>query len=189
MKEVYDEYCIPVFGAPLTSMGHSNKYSCDFLNVSSASFVHPQVYHFRCLVQVGATNTSYVVLHADRPPHTPECCIIGQPFHGPPQDFAKLMPVHWTDKVGDIEVDWNAVYDKLVIHNFESDETYDECVFFYIYRDAGIFSYGFRTDSESVPFAFYMKVYIAHLFFAHTQSSNIDTIFLKPFLLGCSMDC
>ena len=33
MKEVYDEYCIPVFGNPLSSMGHGNKYSCDFLNV------------------------------------------------------------------------------------------------------------------------------------------------------------
>jgi hypothetical protein len=33
MKEVYDQYCIPVFGAPLTPMGRWNKYSCDFLNV------------------------------------------------------------------------------------------------------------------------------------------------------------
>lgn len=33
MKEVYDEYCIPVFGNPFSSMGHGNKYSCDFLNV------------------------------------------------------------------------------------------------------------------------------------------------------------
>lgn len=33
MKEVYDEYCIPVFGNPISPMGHGNKYSCDFLNV------------------------------------------------------------------------------------------------------------------------------------------------------------
>lgn len=35
MKEVYDEYCIPVFGNPISPMGHGNKYSCDFLNVMS----------------------------------------------------------------------------------------------------------------------------------------------------------
>ena len=44
MKEICDEYCIPVFGNPLSPMGRENKYSCDFLNV-------------------GSTNTSYVVLH------------------------------------------------------------------------------------------------------------------------------
>lgn len=27
----------------------------------------------------------------------------------------------------------------------------------YLTRDAGIFSYGFETDSESIPYAFYMK--------------------------------
>jgi hypothetical protein len=37
MKEEYDEYCIPVFGAPLTPMGRWNKYSCDFLNVCASS--------------------------------------------------------------------------------------------------------------------------------------------------------
>jgi len=116
MKEVYDTYCIPVFGSYLSPMGRENKYSCDFLNV-------------------GATNISYVVLHEDRPPLTPECCIIGQPFHAPPQDFASSMPVHWTEKVGDVTVDWNAVEDK----------------------DAGIFSYGFVSETTSVPFAFYMK--------------------------------
>jgi hypothetical protein len=63
-------------------------------------------------LQVGSTNTSYVLLHEDRPPNTPECCIIGRPFHAPPPDFATLMPVHWTNVVGDIAVDWNAVYDK-----------------------------------------------------------------------------
>ena len=116
MKEVYDEYCIPVFGNPFTPMGHGNKYSCDFLNV-------------------GSTNISYVVLHEDRPKLSPKCCIIGQPFHAPPPDFSKLMPTQWTEKVGEVLVDWNVVYDK----------------------DAGIFSYGFKTESENTPFAFYMK--------------------------------
>lgn len=93
MKEEYDEYCIPVFGNPLTQMGRENAYSCDFLNV-------------------GETNTSYVLLHDDRPEHAPECCIIGRPFHAPPPDFAKLMPVAWTEPVGEVSVDWSAVYDK-----------------------------------------------------------------------------
>lgn len=93
MKEEYDEYCIPVFGNPFSSMGHGNKYSCDFLNV-------------------GATNTSYVILHQDKPRNAPDCCIIGRPFHAPPQDFAQSMPLHWTEKVGETLVDWNAVYDK-----------------------------------------------------------------------------
>ncbi len=75
------------------------------------------------------------MLHADRPPKAPECCIIGKPIHAPPQDFAKLMPIHWTETVGNVDVDWNAVYDK----------------------DAGIFSYGFVSNTTSIPFAFYMK--------------------------------
>eukprot|EP00602_Paraphysomonas_sp_CaronLab_P008184 CAMPEP_0185017742 /NCGR_PEP_ID=MMETSP1103-20130426/656_1 /TAXON_ID=36769 /ORGANISM="Paraphysomonas bandaiensis, Strain Caron Lab Isolate" /LENGTH=223 /DNA_ID=CAMNT_0027547309 /DNA_START=179 /DNA_END=847 /DNA_ORIENTATION=+ len=116
MKEQYNEYCIPVFGNPLSSMGHGNHYSCDFVNV-------------------GSTNTSYVVLHDDRPPGAPECCIIGRPFHAPPPDFPKLMPVASTSPVGDTLVDWYSVYDK----------------------DAGIFSYGFETNSLSTPYAFYMK--------------------------------
>jgi hypothetical protein len=44
---VYDQFCIPVFGDPSSPMGAANNYSCDFLNV-------------------GATNTSFVVLHDDR---------------------------------------------------------------------------------------------------------------------------
>lgn len=116
MKEVYDTYCIPVFGDPSAGMGYQNKYSCDFLNV-------------------GVTNISYVVLHEDKPEDAPECCIIGKPFHPPPPDFSTLMPTQWTQQVGDQSVDWNVVYDK----------------------DAGIFSYGFLTESENTPFAFYMK--------------------------------
>jgi hypothetical protein len=114
MKEVYDEYCIPVFGDPTSSMGNENKYSCDFLNVG---------------------NISYVVLHKDRPADAPECCIIGKPFHAPPPDFAKLMPTQWSQQVGDVLVDWSVLYDK----------------------DAGIFSYGFRSETDNTPFAFYMK--------------------------------
>jgi len=116
MKEVYDEYCIPVFGDPTSSMGNGNKYSCDFLNI-------------------GATNISYVVLHKDRPADALECCIIGKPFHPPPPDFSKLMPTQWSQQVGDVLVDWSVLYDK----------------------DAGIFSYGFVSESENTPFAFYMK--------------------------------
>jgi hypothetical protein len=58
LQEVYDSFCIPVFGDPLVPMGRWNGYSCDFLNV-------------------GATNTSYVVLHADKPRGAPDCCVIG----------------------------------------------------------------------------------------------------------------
>ena len=93
MKEVYDEYCIPVFGNPLVPMGKGNHYSCDFLNV-------------------GITNTSYVVLHEDRPATAPECCVIGRPFHAPPRDFSNLMPIQSTSPVGDTMIDWSAVYDK-----------------------------------------------------------------------------
>ncbi len=53
-----------------------------------------------------------MVLHEDRPHNAPECCIIGQPFHAPPQDFSSLMPLHWTETVGDDVIDWNAIYDK-----------------------------------------------------------------------------
>lgn len=41
MKEVYDEYCIPVFGNPLSPMGKENHYSCDFLNVGAP--LHAQI--------------------------------------------------------------------------------------------------------------------------------------------------
>lgn len=101
-------------------MGMRNDYSCDFINV-------------------GATNTSYVVTHDDRPEGVPACCIIGRPFHGPPRNFSHRMPVRWSAPVptgnSTTLVDWNAVWDK----------------------DAGIFNYGFNADTSS-PFAFYMKV-------------------------------
>ncbi|KAL6048270.1 AMOP domain-containing protein [Balamuthia mandrillaris] len=118
MRESYDKYCIPVFGDPTSSMGSRNDFSCDFINV-------------------GVSKTAFVVLHEDRPAGAPECCIIGRPFHPPPQDFARGMPVKWRDNKAGAAVDWNAVWDK----------------------DAGIFNYGFQgTDSEvAPPFAFYMK--------------------------------
>eukprot|EP00005_Dracoamoeba_jomungandri_P003577 CAMPEP_0174259334 /NCGR_PEP_ID=MMETSP0439-20130205/8168_1 /TAXON_ID=0 /ORGANISM="Stereomyxa ramosa, Strain Chinc5" /LENGTH=238 /DNA_ID=CAMNT_0015343165 /DNA_START=178 /DNA_END=894 /DNA_ORIENTATION=+ len=114
MKEVYDEYCIPVFGDPSSSMGSQNHYSCDFLNV-------------------GSTQTAFVVLHEDKPVGAPDCCIIGQPFHPPPPNFYTNMPVRWQAKVEDDMVDWNAVWDV----------------------DAGIFNYGFNQVT-SEPYAFYM---------------------------------
>jgi hypothetical protein len=117
MKETYETFCIPVFGDPNATMGSTNNYSCDFLNV-------------------GSTNTSYVVLHDDRPPGAPECCIIGRPFHPPPPDFHRAMPVKWNSDVGPVNVDWGAVWD----------------------IDAGIFNYGFVANSTAVPFAFYMEV-------------------------------
>jgi len=63
----------------------------------------------------------------------PSCCIIGYPFHAPPTDFSKNMPLKWRSTVGSDEVAWHAVYDK----------------------DAGIFNYGFQAN-EGVPYAFYM---------------------------------
>jgi hypothetical protein len=47
MKEVYDQYCIPVFGAPLTPMGRWNKYSCDFLNVILLPFPSSSIFMSR----------------------------------------------------------------------------------------------------------------------------------------------
>jgi len=114
MRESYDKYCIPVFGDPTNPMGNRNDYSCDFINSYK-------------------TNTAYVVLHDDRPEGTPTCCIIGYPFHAPPPDFSRNMPLKWLGTVGTTHVAWHAVYDK----------------------DAGIFNYGFDADT-SVPFAFYM---------------------------------
>jgi len=115
MREQYDSFCIPVFGDPTNPMGARNDYSCDFLNV-------------------GITNTSYVLLHDDRPAGAPECCIIGRPFHAPPREFGARMPVKWRANVNGTSVDWNAVFD----------------------LDAGIFNYGFNV-ANSEPFAFYMK--------------------------------
>jgi hypothetical protein len=74
-------------------MGASNNYACSFLNV-------------------GATNTSYVLLPAaTRPQDAPACCIIGRPFHAPPPTFAAAMPVKWSQFVGEDVIDFNAVYD------------------------------------------------------------------------------
>jgi len=116
MRESYDTFCIPVFGNPQVPMGNRNNYSCDFVN------------HWK-------EKTAFVVLHDDRPPDAPKCCIIGRPFHAPPVDFAENMPVKWMEKQRDgISVAWHAVHD----------------VF------AGIFNYGFNTITKR-PHAFYMK--------------------------------
>ncbi len=101
MRESYYEYCIPVFGDPNSPMGAQNHYSCEFLNV-------------------GTTNTSYVLTFADRPAGVPECCIIGQPFHAPPPHFSANMPVKYSEIVDGTVVDWNAVYVPL---SFDSETT------------------------------------------------------------------
>lgn len=137
MRETYNEYCIPVFGDPTVPMGARNDFACSFINDAR-------------------TNTSFVVMSADRPAGVPECCIIGRPFHPPPPTFSHHMPVTWRTQVnatatpphssgfanakisqrgsGLVNVDWNAVFD----------------------ATAGIFNYGFNGDTGA-PFAFYMK--------------------------------
>jgi len=112
MRESYETYCIPVFAEGVMAM--RNDFACDFINVDNASFV---------------------ITHEDRPIGVPPCCIIGEPFHPPPRNFHTRMPRHWRSKVGDVQVDWGAVWDK----------------------EAGIFAYGFEGKSVDVPFAFYMK--------------------------------
>jgi len=114
MIESYETFCIPVFGDPNSGMGTENKYSCDFVNSAT-------------------TQTAYVVLHEDRPEGSPECCIIGYPFHPPPQNFTIKMPVKWVANNGEDLVAWNAVYD----------------------NEAGIFNYGFNVLTKQ-PYAFYM---------------------------------
>jgi hypothetical protein len=116
MKEEYDTHCIPIFPDPTTGMGSRNDYSCDFLNV-------------------GHTDTAYVVLHDDKPEDAPSCCVIGRPFHPPPPNFADNMPLKWTEQVGDTQVDWHALYD----------------------AQAGIFQYGFDRNN-SHPYGFKMRV-------------------------------
>lgn len=66
------------------------------------------------------------------------------------------MPVHWTDTVGAVAVDWNAVEDKCAVHLSINGCVHDPlCI---LRRDAGLFNYGFISDDKSIPFAFYMKV-------------------------------
>eukprot|EP00164_Ancoracysta_twista_P006609 GFYU01009233.1.p1 GENE.GFYU01009233.1~~GFYU01009233.1.p1 ORF type:complete len:341 (-),score=75.81 GFYU01009233.1:47-1069(-) len=120
MREQYDKYCIPVFGDPSSPMGSRNDFSCDFINV-------------------GVTNTSYVVTHSDRPEGVPECCIIGKPFHPPPPDFAKNMPLQYRQTM-------------------HAGTTYEELTDSYcVYdQDAGPFCYSFNTHTGA-PTSFMMK--------------------------------
>lgn len=80
MREVYDSRCIPIFFDDVLSI--NNNYSCDFLNI-------------------GDTQTAYLILHDDRPKGAPECCIIGQPFHPPPRNFSDNL---YIKKASTIEV-------------------------------------------------------------------------------------
>ena len=64
MRETYEDFCIPVFG-PFSS----NNFGCSFINHLAGS----------------DNGTSYVLFEAE---HLPSCCIIGRPFHPPPQNFA-----------------------------------------------------------------------------------------------------
>merc|ERR1712232_1266142 len=109
-------------------MGASNDYPCSFINVfQPAGLPLPSGW------LPNITNTSFVVLSSDpsrRPtPDTPECCIIGRPFHPPPMDFARRMPMSWSQDVFGQPVDWFAIED----------------------RSAGIFAYGF--DGSPSPSA------------------------------------
>ncbi len=71
----------PIFFTDVLSA--NNNYSCDFLNI-------------------GATQTAYLILHDDRPKGAPECCIIGQPFHPPPRNFSDNL---YIKKASTIELD------------------------------------------------------------------------------------
>ena len=86
MREVYDSRCIPIFFTDVLSP--NNNFSCDFLNV-------------------GATQTAYLILHDDRPKGAPECCIIGQPFHAPPRNFSDNL---YIKKASTIEVIQQSIY-------------------------------------------------------------------------------
>lgn len=109
MREVYDERCIPIFFTDVLSI--NNNYSCDFLNV-------------------GSTQTAYLILHDDRPKGAPECCIIGQPFHPPPRNFSDNLYIKKVSTIEDIDIDWNGL-------------TLD---------DAGIFLYGFYNKTTKIPY-------------------------------------
>jgi len=117
MREVYSTRCIPIFFTGVFSA--NNNFSCDFLNVAS-------------------TQTAYMITHDDRPIGAPECCIIGQPFHPPPVNFASNMTDKSSQTIGGIQVDWNAI----------------------TLPDAGIFNFGFVANSTSqgfsTPYVFYM---------------------------------
>ena len=108
MRETYDSYCIPVFG-PFTS----NNFGCSFINANAA-----------------ATNgTSYVLFDESRPASVPECCVIGKPFHPPPQNFTHGMPLQYRDAGAGELIDWSVVWDNQAgPSRTDSDQTHlQEC--------------------------------------------------------------
>jgi len=117
MREVYNQRCIPIFFSGVFAA--NNNFSCDFLNVASSK-------------------TSYLITHDDIPIGAPECCIIGQPFHPPPVNFAANMTEKSSQTIDGVKVDFSAIS----------------------LPDAGIFSLGFVSNSTSqdysTPYVFYM---------------------------------
>jgi len=73
MRESYYNRCLPIFpGSPLDS----GTYSCDFYTLNDH-------------------NTAYTVFHDDKPEGAPNCCVLGNPFRCPPQDFFEKLPVRF----------------------------------------------------------------------------------------------
>jgi len=72
MRESYYNRCLPIFPAP--PLMANNNYSCDFYTLNN-------------------NNTAYMVLHDDKPEGAPDCCVIGNPFRCPPQDFFQNLPI------------------------------------------------------------------------------------------------
>jgi len=135
MIEVYNQRCIPIwYTGPLAP---NNNFSCDFINI-------------------GSTQTSYLVLHEDKPVGAPDCCIVGQPFHSPPPDFIRNFTNISYQTIDGVNVDWFSV----------------------VLDDAGLFSYGFVNNSLtpplswSTPYAFYM------VGLSMDSSSNINPIWM-----------
>jgi len=116
MREVYNERCIPIwFAGPLAA---NNNFSCDFINIA-------------------AEQTAYLLLHDDKPPGAPECCIVGQPFHPPPVNFVRNFTEQSSQIIQGVAVEWYST----------------------TLQEEGIFSYGFvanHTSDWSTPYAFYM---------------------------------
>uniref|UniRef100_A0A7S2TPM8 Uncharacterized protein n=1 Tax=Lotharella oceanica TaxID=641309 RepID=A0A7S2TPM8_9EUKA len=114
MTEIYDNYCIPVFGDPSSPMGSRNDFACQFLNVNQAAYVL-------------SWKSGDPSRKTPPPPGIPACCIIGEPFHPPPRNFSHRMPVNWNARVeGGLSVDWSAVYDKdagIFAYGFEDESS------------------------------------------------------------------
>ena len=81
MLEIYDDFCVPIFG-PLDDK--TNLFKCNFLNVNL---------------------TSYLI--SEPPSPFPSCCVFGsQVFHPPAPDFLKHMNFNSTGELFDKQVDW-----------------------------------------------------------------------------------